>query len=286
MSTVVPTLVRVGRQGNSRLAIVTKTAQVAVTSQRRSTSWIAWELPNPALYAPPPGATPSNETQQAASKIQDTRSVGKTVTAPSTVAVAGGSQEVSVSGKTVPLSIKAGSTRIPSGQTRSVQTQSRPHEGVDGWMLPTTLIRIPKMTSTWPDEKPVHPDQKRVRKYYEVQALRKSGDTQSKQSATTLNRRNSLDGKASTLLRTISSVLFGLQALKEFPESSYPSVSFRQAILTYMDGVHSREEAAAAVKDLEEALRSVNELEKEDPEEKEASGDKDSDKGNDGKEQA
>lgn len=268
------------------------------TAPRRSTSWIAWEQPNPALYAPPTRAPPSSEAQEAAAKAQGTRSVGKTVTAPATAPVAvGGHQEVSVSGKTMPPSIPAGSSRVLSGQTRSVQTLAAKHDGddVDRWMLPTTLLRIPDVTSTWPGETPAYPDQKRVRKHHHVVVHENEGPSSRKldhhdaataaaqRSDTTSSHYDPAEMKSTALLSTVSSVLLGLQALKENPESSYPNVSFRQAVLTYMDGVQSREEARAAVKDLEDALLVMNALEKEGSEKKEASAGENSNK-SDGKE--
>ncbi|XXH04818.1 hypothetical protein Hte_011240 [Hypoxylon texense] len=271
---------------SSRFAVATKPAhQVVATAPRRATSWIAWEQPNPALYAPPTRAPPSSEAQEAAAgKAQGTRSVGKTVTAPATAPVAGGShQEVSVSGKTMPPSIPARSSRALSGQTRSVQTlaAAKPNgdvdvDVVDRWTLPTTLLRIPDVTSTWPGETPAYPDQKRVRKLHHVVVVHENAGPSSRTPAahpaqpgdTTSSRHDPSETKSTALLSTVSSVLLGLQALKENPESSYPSVSFRQAVLTYMDGVQSREEARAAVKDLEDALLVMNALEKEGSEKK------------------
>ncbi|KAI1375854.1 hypothetical protein F4677DRAFT_460150 [Hypoxylon crocopeplum] len=155
MSAIVPTITRASRQGSLRL-----TAAAASTLQRRSTSWIAWEQPDPAVYARPP----SSETQQAAVASQTTRSVGETVTAPATAAVAGGSQEVSTSGKTAAPSIPA--NRTPFGQTRSLQTQVEVVEA-----LPTTLLRIPGEIATWPGEPTAYPDQERVRKQQGLEAF-------------------------------------------------------------------------------------------------------------------
>lgn len=196
-----------------------------------------------------------------------------------------------MSGKTVPPTIPAGSSRVLSSQTRSVQTQAGKlgDEGGGGakrWVLPTTLLRIPKMTSTWPGETPEYPDQKRVRKHHVVVhenegPSSREPDHTTEETCDTTSSRYDPDGKPTALLSTVSSVLLGLQALKENPESSYSNVSFRQAILTYMDGVQSREEAQAAARDLEDALLVASAPEKEGR----ASGDEDPDKSS-GKERA
>ncbi|KAI5926444.1 hypothetical protein F4810DRAFT_539184 [Camillea tinctor] len=87
----------------------------------RSTSWIAFEQPNPSLYtsprlSPPKEPKEPNQTQtqtqgEQATTItpQDsargTRHVGEATVAPSTVALPASHQEVSTSGKTLPPTI-------------------------------------------------------------------------------------------------------------------------------------------------------------------------------------
>ncbi|KAF3064412.1 hypothetical protein GL218_01320 [Daldinia childiae] len=132
---------------------------IILAYQRRSTSWVAWEQPNPALYTPP-YAPPRSESQQATSKSQGTPTAGETSSVPKIATTVTGSQEISTSGKIAPSSIPAGASRTPYSQTRSIQTQSE-----DTPLLPTTLLRIPGITATWPDKAPEHPDQLRVRKY-------------------------------------------------------------------------------------------------------------------------
>ncbi|KAI2785041.1 hypothetical protein F4815DRAFT_451177 [Daldinia loculata] len=87
--------------------------------QHRSTSWVAWEQPNPALYTPP-HAPPSSESRQAASNSQGTRNVGETGAAPATTTIVTGSREISTSEKIAPSSIQAGASRVPCSQTRSI----------------------------------------------------------------------------------------------------------------------------------------------------------------------
>lgn len=202
MSVLIRTLARAGRQNTTRCAInasVSKprytpisyptpsltTPQTRIIIQRqqlRSTSWIAWEQPDPALYARPL----SNEKQHAARNNQEKRDVGESVTAPSTTAVGGGSQEVATSGKTLPPTVQGGT--LPFDQKRSLHTHAESvekksdsennddgdvkagvdvneheHEHEDPY-LPKTLLRIPGVSSTWPGEDSSTPDQKRVRK--------------------------------------------------------------------------------------------------------------------------
>lgn len=140
---------------------------MTVYQQQRSTSWIAWEQPDPALYARPL----SNGQQQTANTNQANRNVGESVTAPSTAAVGCGSQEVSTSGKTVPPTIQAGSSNISFTQKRMLQTASPSHnvevqvqEAKEDSYLPKTLLCIPGVSSTWPHETEPTPTQKRVRK--------------------------------------------------------------------------------------------------------------------------
>ncbi|KAI1500980.1 hypothetical protein F5X99DRAFT_428955 [Biscogniauxia marginata] len=140
----------------------------------RNTSWIAWEQPNPAIYAKPPMSarqTGSGSQKQAGNNgdktsASGTRPAGETVVAPSTVTMLAGSQEVSTSGKTAPPSIQAGSSRTPfsgpsSQQTRAFRTQ---YDAGGHDYLPTTHLCIPGHAATWPCVQPEEPHQKRVRK--------------------------------------------------------------------------------------------------------------------------
>ncbi|KAI1661875.1 hypothetical protein F4813DRAFT_385546 [Daldinia decipiens] len=127
--------------------------------QHRSTSWVAWEQPNPALYTPP-HAAPSSASRQATSNSQGTRNVREAGTIPETATIVTRSQEISTSGKIPPPSIQANASRIPYSHTRSIQTRSD-----NTPLLPTTLLRIPGVAATWPGEAPKHPDQPRVRKH-------------------------------------------------------------------------------------------------------------------------
>ncbi|KAI0846082.1 hypothetical protein F5Y00DRAFT_264975 [Daldinia vernicosa] len=127
--------------------------------QHRSTSWIAWEQPNPALYTPL-HAAPSSESRQVASNSQGARNVGDTGVASATAAIVTSSQEISTSGKIAPSSIQASASHFPYSQTRSVQTQSE-----NTWLLPTTLLRIPGVTATWPTKAPDREESSEVRRF-------------------------------------------------------------------------------------------------------------------------
>ncbi|KAI1107186.1 hypothetical protein F4804DRAFT_352729 [Jackrogersella minutella] len=234
MSPIISTVTRAGRQRGS---------QLIVAASRRSTSWIAWEQPNPALYARPQQTTPSNETQKAASNDPGTRNVGETTVAPSTASVGAGSQEVSTSGKTVPSSIQAGSSRVPFSQTRSVHSKTT---SSDLSHLPTTILRIDGMTASWPGESPEHPDQQRVRKQRIVhdQAVQVQSEEASEANHKSGNR----------IFRVLSSITSTIEAFKENPYTARPVLPFDRAIDKYMNNVklNAQElEAHEASKDLE-----------------------------------
>lgn len=253
-------------------------------------------MPRPKPTTP---TTPSNnETQKpktaaAASKTHDKRSVGKTTTAPATAAVGPvGSQEVSVSGKTVPSSIRAGSSHIPSSssssssgtqnQARSAHTATGPvrvrDSGKYSWLLPTTLLRIPDIVSTWPTsseeteswseyQKKKEQEQKELRTdtVYKNQGpvsrqLAAAGD--GVQSCDTSS--SYLDEETLALISTTSTLMATLQALEKNPEATYPMTAFCQAILKYLDGAKSCEEADALTKALVDAFRVANEEKEED----------------------
>ncbi|KAI1384858.1 uncharacterized protein F4822DRAFT_446035 [Hypoxylon trugodes] len=228
MSAISSRLTRAGRQLGSRIANTTSAPQIC---HRRSTSWIAWEQPNPALYGPPIQALPSNETQQNASTAQNTRNVGGSVTAPATTAVAGGSQEVSTSGKTVPSSIQAGSSRIPFNQTRSIKTKSD--------QLPTTLIRVPGVTSTWPGEKPTHPDQQRVRKQVVVHehggpSREENPEPELEDILTRIDAENAPQINFEEML--------GPYGMRRSDGGSYPDYAFEEVTRQYIDILRNLEE--------------------------------------------
>ncbi|KAI1768751.1 hypothetical protein GGR53DRAFT_462136 [Hypoxylon sp. FL1150] len=302
MTTIVPTLARAGRQGTSRFAIAAKTAQATttITTQRRSTSWIAWEQPNPALYMPRPTApkTPNdttNETQEpavaATSKPHDTRSVDKTTT--TTAVGASGSQEVSVSGKSAPSSMHAGSNHSPSSasQTRSAHTTASSGRGLYPWVLPTTLLRIPEITSTWPtseasaaaaasetiyyadnhyqekeEGKGLHAEtvyEKFSPDLYKRGGVRdgkdgKEGEGEGEDGESDLQcdttSSSPHDGKMRALVGSISDIMVAMQALQEDSEATtcVPLTCYWQAIYKYMEGVKSLEEAHAVMKSVED----------------------------------
>ncbi|KAI2615506.1 hypothetical protein GGR54DRAFT_642268 [Hypoxylon sp. NC1633] len=206
------------------------------TVQRRSTSWIAWEQPNPALYARPP----SSEKQQAANSAQDTRPVGENVTAPASTAVVGGSQEVSTSGKTVPPTIQAGSSRTPFTQSRSLQTSTaQPEQHNSHPRLPTTLLRIPGITTTWPDTPSTHPDQKRVRKQ---QINDGHGTHTTKTPDPSPRHRVKKPGHAQgRALHLASRIAHRLHVLRASPDSPFHALGFQE----HLDGVRARAEGEA-----------------------------------------
>ncbi|KAI0145777.1 hypothetical protein F4776DRAFT_660655 [Hypoxylon sp. NC0597] len=256
MSGIASTLARGGRQRGSRLAV---SASTPSPCHRRSTSWIAWEQPNPSLYAPPPQASISNETQKAASKAQFTRNVGEAVTAPATAAVSGGSQEVSTSGKTVPLSIQAGASRVPFSQTRGSHSKTKPEKDP---YLPTTLIRIPGETVTWPVEVSEHPDQPRVRKLRTVH--KNEGPIRKDEASFYSSAPKSKDAKPQDtterhMPHVTSNVAIGLDALEQNHSLARSIISFEDAIKKYMAGVQTREEALARAKELDAARQEMDE---------------------------
>ncbi|KAK6950513.1 hypothetical protein Daesc_008841 [Daldinia eschscholtzii] len=127
--------------------------------QHRSTSWVAWEQPNPALYKPP-RASISTESRPGASHAQDAHDIGETINSRATVTAGAGSQEISSTGKMAsPSTQVAGAGPTPPYQIRAVQTETE-----SPLLLPTTLLCIPGMTATWPCDAPEHPHQQRVRK--------------------------------------------------------------------------------------------------------------------------
>ncbi|KAI2468585.1 hypothetical protein F4781DRAFT_443451 [Annulohypoxylon bovei var. microspora] len=244
MSAITSTLVRAGLRRGMRVTAV------ASTCQHRSTSWIAWEQPNPALYMPPPQALPTTtEAKQPPTDTitQDTRKVGEATVAPATAAVGAGSQEVSTSGKTVPSSIQAGSSRTPFSQTRSMHTKSSTPTSAPACLpLPTTLLRIPGSPSTWPGEEPSHPAQPRIRKqrvevvYEFCSAPRLEERLPPTSLALPLGR----DTPSRPVLQVLDAMAAGLDTLGGNP---YATLSFERAVARYMEGVKSREEALAAV---------------------------------------
>ncbi|OTA91860.1 hypothetical protein M434DRAFT_12856 [Hypoxylon sp. CO27-5] len=256
MSGIASTLSRGGRQRGSRLAAAASTPS---TCHRRSTSWIAWEQPNPSLYGPPPQAPISNGIQQTTSKTQFTRNVGEAVTAPATAAVSGGSQEVSTSGKTIPLSIQAGASRVPFSQTRCSHSKSKAEKDP---YLPTTLIRIPGETVTWPVEASEHPDQPRIRKIRTVHENEGPIRNEEASASYSTHELNDAKFKGTTRRHTpqvASNLAFGLEALERDHTLSQPIISFEDAIKKYMDGVQTREEALARAKELDAARQEVDE---------------------------
>ncbi|KAI0603129.1 hypothetical protein F4775DRAFT_587655 [Biscogniauxia sp. FL1348] len=167
MSTHIRAFARLGRAG--------RTLQVPVTlaiSHSRNTSWIAWEQPNPALYAPRAPSQKGHEEgekQTGTLSSQDSawgsRQAGKTVVAPATAALPAGNQEVSTSGKIVPPTIQTSRTPFGSSsqQTRSLNTL-RDENSNGAHQLPTTHLCIAGHAATWPCDQPEVPYQKRVRK--------------------------------------------------------------------------------------------------------------------------
>ncbi|KAI1144212.1 hypothetical protein F5Y05DRAFT_418287 [Hypoxylon sp. FL0543] len=258
MSGIASTLARASCQRGSRLTVAIATSPPQ-TCQRRSTSWIAWEQPNPSLYAPPPQPSQGDKTQQAAGKTQNTRSVGETVSAPATTAVARGSQEVSTSGKTVPLSIKAGTSGLPYSQSRSSHSQNKPdnNEG-----LPTTIIRIPGESATWPVETPEHPDQPRVRKTGPGPVHENEGPVRKEETPTPAPEPKKTGPKNTTerhILQIVSNLAFGLEALKQNPSLAHCTISFDKAIKKYMEGCQTRHEVIARAAELDAARRARDE---------------------------
>ncbi|OTB07235.1 hypothetical protein M426DRAFT_8963 [Hypoxylon sp. CI-4A] len=250
MNTVASTIIRASCRSGSR--VTAATASALQTTQRRSTSWIAWEQPNPALYAPPPRAPPANETQEAASKTQDTRSVGATVTAPATaVVMVGGSQEVSTSGKTIPSSIQAGTSRLPSSQTRSTHSQT-PTADNDPACLPTTLLRIPGCTASWPGATPEHPDQKRVR----VRTVHEHSGPERPPPPpeSTNNNANGDDDNENENENENENDDDDEEKKKVLPPLG-PAKPLGSAVQYYLDNYHSRAEAQAATQDLRDSVQ-------------------------------
>ncbi|KAI1801903.1 hypothetical protein F4811DRAFT_433827 [Daldinia bambusicola] len=163
----------------SPFAQARNTPKTPPPSQRKYTSWVPWEQPNPSLYSAP-HVPLSTKSGQGASSSGDAAAqdpyprnvvVGKNAAGPRTtaiVAVAGaGSQEISTS-RTI-AAASSSSSPIPAGaspvpqiyQKRAIQTHA---ENPEPPLLPTTLLRIPGETATWPCDKPEPPHQPRVRK--------------------------------------------------------------------------------------------------------------------------
>ncbi|KAI1094483.1 hypothetical protein F5B19DRAFT_499450 [Rostrohypoxylon terebratum] len=243
MSAITPTIVRAGLRRSIQVNAI------ASACQKRSTSWIPWE-PN-WLNQPNMKLTLDLPSEEATSKPEDkkplaekpstpaVRKVGEAVIAPATAAIGAGTQEISISGKTVPPSIQAGSTRIPSTQTRNTHTTS--NSGSDGdsdntpsntaalvHLLPTTLLRIPDMPSTWPGKTQRHPDQPRVRK--QRMALIHSFTSTPQPSP----------------LPT-PDVLSHVALFPSLDTDPHPSLTFEKAVARYMDGVKARAEALVYV---------------------------------------
>ncbi|KAI1476845.1 hypothetical protein K445DRAFT_17400 [Daldinia sp. EC12] len=150
--------------------------QVPRMYQHRSTSWVAWEQPNPALYKPP-RASISTESRPGASHAQDAHDIGETVNTRATVTVGAGSQEISSTGKMAPPSIQvAGAGPTPRYEIRAVQTQT---ESLP--LFPTTLLCIPGVTATWPCDAPEHPHQQRVRRRSD--SIQESKESQKEEAA-------------------------------------------------------------------------------------------------------
>ncbi|KAL7626786.1 hypothetical protein AAE478_003560 [Parahypoxylon ruwenzoriense] len=200
-----------GRISGSRSALFTS------TPQRRSTSWIAFEQPNPALYAKQPPSSSGNNQQQAAAETQGTRNIGETVSAPGTAAT-----------KLAPPSIQAESSHVLFSQTRGLQTESQaPPPQSDASLLPTTLLRIPGVTATWPAEASVHPDQKRVRKQRVINTSDEAPSSsspleqkpQEKEHASSPDNENPAakepEQQEGRIERVLSHVSAGLKALRE-----------------------------------------------------------------------
>ncbi|KAI1410108.1 hypothetical protein F5Y13DRAFT_192589 [Hypoxylon sp. FL1857] len=249
MSAIASALARGGRRRGLSLSVVPSALQAC---QRRSTSWIAWEQPDPSLYAPPPGAALSNEAQQAASVMQGARNIGETSTAPANSAIAGGSLEVFTSGKTVSSSIQAGTSLLPLSQTRRNHSKSKVENSP---YLPTTLIRIPGEAATWPVEIPECPDQPRIRRIHT--AHENEGPIRKEETSTLIPKAK--DTTERHILQTFANLTIGLEALEQNPILSHPIVSFEKAVKNYMNGVQTREEALARAKELEAARQVVDE---------------------------
>ncbi|KAI8962772.1 hypothetical protein F5Y11DRAFT_365579 [Daldinia sp. FL1419] len=126
--------------------------------QHRYLSWVAWGQPGPAVYTRP-HADPSSENQPVAINAHTRYSVRESTTPLAAVTV------------------QAGISHVSFSQTRSIQTKAE-----DKPLLPTTLLRIPGVTATWPDITSEHPDQPRVRKRVNsLQASEKSEPERIKQ---------------------------------------------------------------------------------------------------------
>ncbi|KAI1213529.1 uncharacterized protein F4807DRAFT_456875 [Annulohypoxylon truncatum] len=272
MSSISSNLVRAGLPRGIRITTV------STPYQHRSISWMPWEQPNPKLYIDqsdpvynlPPPEDPAKKTDAGAEAkkshadttgTQDVRKAGEAAVAPGTAAVgAGGKQEVSTSGKTVPTSIQAGSLRIPSTQTRSMHTASggTPSSAPALLYLPTTLLRIPGMPSTWPGESPQSPDQPRIRKRrMEVIHEFSSKPQQLIRAAAAIT--TTASGSPSEDNKSTRQVLETLGDMTSASPQTYneddngddgdldpnTSLSFEKAVARYMEGVKAREEALA-----------------------------------------
>ncbi|XDG01325.1 hypothetical protein ABKA04_000940 [Annulohypoxylon sp. FPYF3050] len=248
MSAITSTVVRAGlRRGIQANAF-------SSACQKRSVSWMPWEpdwakpkltldQDDPVFNLPPPEDTTSKAEDKKLlteeSNTQAVRKVGEAVVAPATTTVGAGTQEVSTSGKTVPPSIQAGSVRIPSTQSRSMHTASgsaAPSSAPALLHLPTTLLRIPDMPSTWPGETPPHPDQPRVRKR-RMELIH----------AYTSTPQPFLPDSTGIPYMPSPHVLHAL--FPSIDTDPNPSLTFEKAVAKYMDGIKAREEALVAVEE-------------------------------------
>ncbi|KAI0883343.1 uncharacterized protein GGS22DRAFT_195138 [Annulohypoxylon maeteangense] len=292
MSAITSVLVR--RTGLNRGGI--RVTAIASASQRRSTSWIPWEQPNPTLYMQQPNQahpkdpltdteSPPEETLTDTLPTNNVRKVGEATVAPATATVGPGTQEVSTSGKTVPSSIQAGSIRVPSTQTRTMHTasgstSSTPTSAPALLHLPTTLLRIPGVPATWPGETPPHPDQPRIRKQ-RITVIHEFGSYRaptlpsrpviSSLPLSTPTKQPTGEDQNEEVEKGDDKALPTLQIHHTIPPIDFdphPSLTFEKAVARYMDGVKEREEALAAVElhseggDLEISRRALAEVEK------------------------
>ncbi|KAI0024723.1 hypothetical protein F4780DRAFT_551678 [Xylariomycetidae sp. FL0641] len=186
-ASIARTLVRAGR--SSCVGASKHITQVTT----RSTSWIGFEMPNPALYIPSPPTTHEKELEEL-NRLHLTHGVAEKeekaekVVAPATAALPLGSQEISISGKTARPSVPAGNTRTPLTQKRSFtqlyhsaetdteailkkllepepEFQASPMPKDD--YLPITHLCLPGLPATWPVDVPEIPRQKTVRNFTE-----------------------------------------------------------------------------------------------------------------------
>ncbi|KAI1337835.1 hypothetical protein F5Y15DRAFT_145784 [Xylariaceae sp. FL0016] len=134
---------------------------------QRSTSWIAFEQPDPSLYAAPAPTPPAAKAPKTTSNTQGNRQIGDSATAPATPSIlASNTQHISVSGEVARSNIApSGSTRMrttcaqlsPSGSISHSYTQKRfiksagsqNQETAAPYLLPTTRIEIPGEPATF-----------------------------------------------------------------------------------------------------------------------------------------